>query len=121
MNCLINICSKHKKLGCDKAVKIYDGLSYQFLRNHKRSFDLYIISAKYGLINENDIICNYDLKMTNKIAESIKDSVTMKFNLIRNNYDNIYINLSKIYLKSLEINDESNIIYINEQQINKIK
>ena len=115
MNCLITFCSSRKRHGCRRAIELYDGPIFKILRRHKKNFDVFIISAKYGLISENDIICNYDLKMTEKIAENIRDSVTKKFDKIKDRYERIYINLGRTYMKALKINemDSSRIVYID--------
>lgn len=106
-NSLIIIpCSKNKSnVSEGKAIDIYDGPFYRILRKNKScNSDVLIISAKYGLLESDDRISPYDLKMTTEIANSLKEEVQedLKQILSKGNYDRILINLGKVYWGVLE-------------------
>ena len=103
---LIIGCSKRKREFQDApAIDVYDGPYYRMLRKAKlESVDILILSAKYGLIDYRTKISPYQRKITPNIAEEIRDSVTTQLkNLLReNSYDEIVINLGKIYLTAFD-------------------
>ena len=98
---LINSCSKlKKKLYGVKAIELYDGPSFKIIRKYKSlNIDLFIVSAKYGLITENDIIDYYDEKMTFKKAKSMSIEIADRIcDLIKDKkYEEILLNLGKNY------------------------
>lgn len=117
-------CSKRKKeLGSGPAIELYDGPFYRILRKYPLSnLDILIISAKYGLISSEDVILNYDLKMTGRIASELSDSVSKKLNekVGASQYKEIFINLGQIYMLSLgDISHivKNNVCIIAEGQI----
>ena len=118
---LIVSCSKTKrKLENAPAMEVYDGPVYKILRkNLKQNLDILIISAKYGLIKQDQLISYYDLQMTDEIAESFRNELTATLSKIINNnsYEEIFIELGKTYqrsidFKKLEFNNQ-NLIFDN--------
>lgn len=110
MNLLLISCSQRKKnVNSARAIDLYDGPYYQILRKLRRigeyptNLDVYIISAKYGLISENTVIEYYDQKMTDKRANelSVPISTLLQEKLTRTHYETIFINLGKTYLLSV--------------------
>lgn len=106
---LIIACSKRKSLFAKRlrAFDLYDGVIYRVIKKFPKrvldNYDVVIISAKYGLINPNDIIETYDLKMTNKIAAFMKEEVSKKIEkLFDRSYKKIIVCLGKTYLSSIE-------------------
>lgn len=99
-------CSKKKKrVSIARAIELYDGPFYQIIRkNYQEKIDIFIISAKYGLINSNDFISFYDQIMTTERAKELSGNVKMELekNLRIKDYDKIFINLGKTYMIALE-------------------
>ena len=101
-------------------MEVYDGPVYKILRkNLKQNLDILIISAKYGLIKQDQLISYYDLQMTDEIAESFRNELTATLSKIINNnsYEEIFIELGKTYqrsidFKKLEFNNQ-NLIFDN--------
>lgn len=103
---LISSCSKKKrKLTKGPALEIYDGPVYKILRKNPREcLDNVILSAKYGLIEHNQLISPYDTKMTPKIANEIREDSTEKLLriLTKNNYSEIFVELGKVYQNAID-------------------
>lgn len=95
-------CSKMKNnLVNAQAIDLYNGPFYQVLRKEKlKNTDLFIISAKYGLIRSTETISYYDQKMTLRRAEQLRKDIKLKMETIltEDNYTDVYINLGKIYM-----------------------
>jgi hypothetical protein len=109
---LIIPCSKRKiatKIPT-AAMNVYDGPFYLLLRKHVTSFDnnnsldIYIISAKYGLIDPLYKIQTYDQKMDDNQAKKLGPII--RENLMRiikeKSYSEIFINTGKSYSLALE-------------------
>lgn len=109
---LILSCSqtKIKNKGLLPAIERYDGPSYKVLRkimnrsDYNNSLDIAIISAKYGLLQPDDNIEDYDLKMNKQIAESINKVVAQKLKkqILNKQYENIYINIGSDYTLAVD-------------------
>ncbi len=105
---IIVSCSKKKKSVNREipAIELYDGPQFKLLRKYLDlpNLDIYIISAKYGLIESSEYIGFYDMKMTTKRAEELKESIvqTLSSVLEQNYYSEILINLGKNYLQALD-------------------
>ncbi len=92
------------------AIERYDGPSYKVLRkimhssNYNNSLDIAIISAKYGLLQPNENIEDYDLKMNKEIANSIKNKViqTLRKQISNKKYENIFINIGSDYSLAID-------------------
>lgn len=103
---LIIGCSKRKRSFPEApAIDVYDGPYYRMLRKAKlESVDISILSAKYGLIDYKTKISPYERRMTPNVAEEMRDSVTnqLKDILRKNSYNEVVINLGKIYLTAFD-------------------
>lgn len=124
---LIISCSKKKKKVNSKlkAIELYDGVIFRTIKKTisesqiSELLDILIISAKYGLIKSTDKIRYYDETMNENKVKLLKPQVTKKIQkTLKNNYDEIFINLGKNYIplvKGIEkfINSNSRIIYAN--------
>lgn len=103
---LILPCSKKKKrLSTARAIELYNGPFYQIIRkNNQEKIDIFIISAKYGLINSNDFISFYNQMMTTERAKELSGIVKMDLEKILQlkDYDEIFISLGKTYMVALE-------------------
>jgi len=101
-------CSKRKKFVKRKipAIELYDGQFFRLLRKYLDvpNLDIYIISAKYGLIKSSDLIEFYDMKMTAKRANELKEEILQALTSIleQNHYSEILVNLGKNYLQVLD-------------------
>lgn len=114
---LILSCSQRKCLrnGLLPAIERYDGPSFRLLRkflenysSQKSLLDIYILSAKFGLIPANRKIPNYDMKMTPEGASELGSQVLSKLRKILRNtqYNELFINVGKIYLLALNGYDQ---------------
>jgi len=103
---LIIPCSKtkNKKNNCS-AIDLYDGPFFKVIRKHNpKNFDIIVMSAKYGIIDVNKKISYYDQKMTLDRAKELSTTVSDELDVIltRSYYDEVYINLGKIYFEALK-------------------
>ena len=120
-NLLIISCSQRKVStpGLIPAIDLYDGPTYRTLRkfwpdgHSPLNLDVVIISAKYGLLRCQQLIENYDQRMTMERAEELRPKVQARLKaLIQDKregfpfslgaYDQVFINLGKTYMQTLE-------------------
>jgi hypothetical protein len=97
---LILSCSKRKADKAGKAIKVYQGVAYNQLRNYyskNNHLDVKIISAKYGPIDKNDIIDPYDNKMNVRSSEIYKIAFRKEFETLSKQYDDIFVFGGKNY------------------------
>ena len=103
---LILSCSKQKKrLSEVSAIELYDGPFYRMVRKSGlTNLDIFIISAKYGLISAYDTISYYNQVMSVQRAKELAEGVKLKLEraLENNGYGEIFINLGKTYALALE-------------------
>lgn len=103
---LIIPCSKVKKNLIDtSAVELYDGPFFRMIRKYRSNdFDILVLSAKYGMIEGNRKISYYDQKMTLERAKELSNEIHSNLSLYlhENCYDDIYINVGKIYFEALK-------------------
>lgn len=111
---LIISCSDRKvsKVRQLAAIDLYDGPTYRTLRKFLRknflvdtvNLNVRIISAKHGLITSTEQIAPYDQKMTPQRATELQLSVqeTLDTLLQTEDYEQVFINLGKIYRRTLE-------------------
>lgn len=96
------------------AIDRYDGVNFRVLRKtlHKnhwpKNLDLLILSARYGMIKRDTLIENYDLPMTRRRAIELQEEVSVDLDgqISRASYNEIFINLGKIYLLVLALSKE---------------
>ena len=103
---LIIPCSKtKKKLTNISAIELYDGPFFRMLRKYNsQKFDIMVLSAKYGIINGNRKISFYDQKMTSERAKELSSKINVDLSrlLSQHCYDDIYINIGKIYFEAIK-------------------
>lgn len=108
---LVISCSKNKVTkSASKAIELYNGPYYQIIRkliregNYPHTLDVAILSAKYGLISSENEIEYYDQIMTKERAVEINATVLNEIEkvLTTGNYNTIYVNLGKNYIKAIE-------------------
>jgi cytoplasmic iron level regulating protein YaaA (DUF328/UPF0246 family) len=92
------------------ASEAYKGPMFQVIQKAKRegrwrpNLFLGIVSAKYGFLRSSDLIEDYDLKMTLKIAKKHNPQVIQEIIKWNNEekFDYIYVLMGKTYLKTVE-------------------
>jgi|ERR671915_199422 hypothetical protein len=113
---LVLSCSQLKRsnLGALPAIDRYDGVAFRLLRKVRReghwpqNLDVFVLSAKYGLITDSTIIFNYDQRMTKERASELKEEALQLLREYRQHYvcNEIYVNVGKDYWKALRGIDE---------------
>ena len=110
---LIISCSGRKieTPGTLPAYQRYDGQFYRVIAKAKRDgyfpsdkLDIVIISAKFGFLNWDEEIENYDLLMSKKQAEVLRPQLQedLKLYLDGKDYDKVYINVGADYRLTLD-------------------
>ena len=109
---LIIGCSDKKNSinGFASALELYNGPNYLTLKKLKREnlfpsdVQVVIISAKYGMIFPDQLIENYDQKMTLARAKELKKVLKIKLEtyIDEKGFEECYINLGKTYMQSIE-------------------
>ena len=121
MNSLLIISCSQRKVEFPEplaAINRYDGPAYRTLRKLEREgrfpehLDVVIISAKYGLLRYEQPIENYDQRMTPERAAALRPKIQADLEHLiwdargylfsRGAYDEVFINLSKVYMRTLE-------------------
>lgn len=109
---LLLSCSQRKRAdqGQLSAINRYNGPQFQVLRKFRRehpaeaqAIDVYILSAKFGLIPGNRPISNYDYKMTQERADELHYQIlgSLKQHLEQSHYEECFISLGKTYLPAI--------------------
>lgn len=105
-------CSKNK-LNTDieiPADELYTGTLFRFVKRYADSInaDLYIISAKYGLISRKTLIKTYDKVLkTNSDADNLRPEIENKLSVLHQRYDKILVIAGDKYRRTLKgISDE---------------
>lgn len=109
---MIVACSQRKRIddGLLPAIERYDGGNFRVLRKAKRegvwtnAIDVLILSAKYGLIDADTLIANYEQRMNRSRAIAMKEQVTqtLKKYAVQRAYSEIYLELGQDYYVALE-------------------
>lgn len=110
---LILSCSKRKRsaAGLQPALDRYDGPVFRvmkkFIRAHPfeaQAVDVYVLSAKFGLIPEDHPIAYYDRRMTLQRVKRLNQRVLteLKRILIKRRYIELFISVGKDYLQALD-------------------
>lgn len=118
MHILILSCSSKKKcVDYDApAFEVYDGVFFSVYKKAVNAFPnlqskvaLFIISAKYGLIEANKKIAYYDLKMTMSIAQGQRENntITLQRMVQKLQPESIVVVMGKTYLQSIDLSDVS--------------
>lgn len=90
-----------------KAIDRYQGVNFSVIRKFNKellkNIDILIISAKYGLLKSDDYIQDYNQRMTRERAAELNPHVLTKLRRILSRpYTEIFINLGKDYLPSIQ-------------------
>lgn len=114
---LILACSQRKRPdpGLLPAIERYEGPQFGVLRKFISQYpdkvkllDIYILSAKFGLIPGDQLIPNYDQKMTPKRAGELHEQVLSQFEqVLQLGYDELFISLGETYWLSLSGYEQS--------------
>ncbi|NET60704.1 MAG: hypothetical protein F6K47_32570 [Symploca sp. SIO2E6] len=108
---LIVSCSrrKHNAPGLIRAIERYNGSTFFVIRRFLRQkpaelLDIYILSAEFGLISSEQMIPNYDHRMTQAQAEQLQPKVIGELQQIFNKkqYQKLLICVSRDYLQALK-------------------
>lgn len=108
-NILILSCSQHKIERPARPIELYNGQSYRIVRkflkeNPDLNIEIYVLSAKYGLIDAMDpdgIIEPYDLKMDPEIASRWKEILERTIDKDRITRGNSFFYGSSLYYSVL--------------------
>jgi len=101
---------KNSVTGFVPAMSLYNGPNYLSIRKLKRAnmfppdVQIVIISAKYGMLFPDQLIENYDQKMTSDRAGQLKYELKRKLETYLNEkqFDECFINLGQLYRESIE-------------------
>lgn len=108
---LILACSQRKRSDADSlpAIERYDGPTFRLLRRFLRKqpsarLEIYILSAKFGLIPSDYQIPNYDQRMTKMRSRQLQPDVIAKFEdiLSAKSYQKLCICLGQDYFLALD-------------------
>jgi hypothetical protein len=108
---LILACSQRKRLDTESlpAIERYDGPTFRLLRRFLRKqpsapLEIYILSAKFGLIPSDYLIPNYDQRMTKMRSRQLQPEVIAKFEdiLSAKSYQKLCICLGRDYFLALD-------------------
>ncbi|MEG5035025.1 DUF6884 domain-containing protein [Microcoleus sp. AT3-D2] len=108
---LILACSQRKRSDADSlpAIERYDGPTFRLLRRFLRKqpsapLEIYILSAKFGLIPSDYLIPNYDQRMTKMRSRQLQPEVIAKLKHILNAkpYQQLCICLGRDYFLALD-------------------
>ena len=105
---LILSCSDRKKADRAKAIDLYDGPAFRVIRKYlktKDGVDVKILSAKYGLISQDEIIDTYNQKMTPESAATYRKKYLRESKILQNSYDDIFFFGGKVYRSVLRNNN----------------
>lgn len=93
------------------AIELYDGPTYQILRKAKRegrfpdNLDIFIISAKYGLLTSEQPIDLYNrlmsLRRARQLRPIIQEELKSWIDTKRGGYAQVFINLGEVYMQTL--------------------
>lgn len=113
MHLLIMACSSKKNPTKKEvpAINLYEGVFYSVLRNAfkenprmRKHIKVLIVSAKYGLMDSDQIISTYELKMDSEIAAQQKESNTklLQKYLEEIKPETVTVVMGEIYLSSVD-------------------
>jgi len=105
---LVISCSKIKKrIHNSPAIEVYDGPYYRILRrNNLSNIDILIISAKYGIIDSNQMISYYNRRMNKGQALKLRTQVSEMLNKKLSSviYEEVFFELGRNYLDAVDLN-----------------
>lgn len=102
-------CSATKKSdrGRLPAIDRYDGVNFRVLRKHLLEngwpvgLEIKILSAKFGLIDANQLIETYDQRMTPDRAADLREAVTSELESF-GKFKQVFVNLGQDYLPAID-------------------
>ena len=97
---LILSCSDRKKADRARAIDLYDGPAFRVVRKYLKTKDgvaVKILSAKYGLISQDEIIDTYDQKMTTENAKMYRKRYIKEIRLLENSFKDAFFFGGKLY------------------------
>lgn len=105
---------KHAKDGLVPAIELYDGVNYRVLHKAKQggywpvTLRVLILSAKHALLDPQTLIEYYDQFMTREQAVSLQQKAGAELDAIltQQHFDEVCINLGKLYLLALATSQE---------------
>ena len=110
--CLILGCTEAKRHddGELSALERYNGPTFQVLRrfleeaeSELKDVDVYVLSAKHGLIAADEPIESYDRRMTPARAIELRPGVSDRLReILSKRFDEVFISLSQLYLQTLD-------------------
>lgn len=108
---LVQSCSNRKQdvAGEDDAIDIYDGYFFRIIKKAMREddfrddIDICILSAEYGLIEEETEISPYDREISPSRAEELSEEVTNEIisRVDQENYEELILNVGNQYERAL--------------------
>ncbi len=104
---IILSCSQKKRYERARAIDMYDGPAFRIVRNYlktKDGIDVKILSAKYGLIGQDEIIDIYDQKMTRESASIYRKRYLRESKILQNSYRDVFFFGGEVYLSVLRNN-----------------
>jgi hypothetical protein len=108
---LVLSCSEHKRSEPEllAAIERYDSPAFRVVRRFLRErpskgLDIFIISAKFGLISFDQLIPNYDQRMTSMRVQELHPQVIAELEdiLERQSYQELCLCMGRDYLQALE-------------------
>jgi hypothetical protein len=92
-----------------KALDRYDGVNFRVLKKLRRerilpeNLDIVIISAKYGLLDADEYIDDYDMRMTPEKASHLHAQIMDRLKELFSHtaYEGVLVNLGKDYLPAI--------------------
>lgn len=97
-----------------QALERYVGTTYKVIKKARREgywpqqTEIFIISAKYGLISEYTLIEDYDQKMSKDRALELQSEISQALDTLlrEKEYKQIFVNMGKIYTQSVASSSE---------------
>ncbi len=109
--CLILSCTRTKREDEGKlpALERYDGPTFRVVRKFLRegnqvlqNVDIYVLSARYGLMSAEERVENYDQRMTTARANELRSKTLEKLGQIFNcQYDEVFLALGRSYMEAI--------------------
>lgn len=109
--CLILGCSEAKRDESQAlaAIERYDGPTFLVLRkflseaaSELQDVEVYVLSARHGLIAGNRAIDDYDQKMTKARASTVRPRILKDLRKVfAKGYDEVFVSLSQLYLRAI--------------------
>lgn len=103
---VISQCTKDKSLTPCSAIDMYTGMHHKYIKDVAKHFDLYIISAGYGLIHSSTVIEPYDITFNDlhktdlpKLAGTLDIRSDLEYLLSNTSYDLMVLAVSDMYLE----------------------